>query len=92
MWRESFPDLESAKSKARQLALDEGLEFFVFNCRDSTEVAQFFPNPGTPRAQSVENPSLLTLFTLTIPEWTATTDDVERREKYRPAKLKSKTH
>jgi hypothetical protein len=50
--RESFPDLENAKAKAKQLALDEGLEFFVFDIKDSTEVARFFPKPkpGTPQA------------------------------------------
>ena len=52
MWREFFHDLGSAKARARQLTIEEGLEFFVFSLRNSTEVARFFPRPkpGTPRA------------------------------------------
>lgn len=52
MWREFFSDLESAKAKAQQLSIDEGLESFVFRLKDSSEVARFFPRPkpGTPRA------------------------------------------
>ena len=49
MWRESCSDLETAKTKAKQLALDEGLEFFVFDFKDYTEVARFFPNPNAVR-------------------------------------------
>jgi hypothetical protein len=41
---------------------------------------------------NIEKPIALTLFALTIPEWTATTDSIERSEKYGPAELKSKTH
>ena len=41
---------------------------------------------------NIQKPIALTLFTLTIPEWVATTDGVERSEKYGPAELKSKTH
>ena len=41
---------------------------------------------------NVKKPIALTLFSLTIPEWVATTDGVERSEKYGPAELKSKTH
>jgi len=52
MWRGFFHDLGSAKARAQQLAIEEGLEFFVFSLRNSTEVARFFPRrkPGTPRA------------------------------------------
>lgn len=45
MWREFFSDFESAKSKARKLAIEEGLESFVFRLNDSSEVARFFPGP-----------------------------------------------
>jgi len=45
MWRESFADLETAKAKAKQLALDQGLESFVFDLKDFSEVARFFPRP-----------------------------------------------
>lgn len=52
MWREFFPDPESAKAKAQELATEEGLECFVFSLRNSSEVARFFPRPksGTLRA------------------------------------------
>jgi hypothetical protein len=52
MWREFFHDLGSAKARAQQLAIEEGLECFVFSLRNSSEVARFFPKPkpGTPRA------------------------------------------
>jgi hypothetical protein len=43
-------------------------------------------------SKNIEKPIPLTLFSLTVPEWTATTDGVERSEKYGPAELKSKTH
>ena len=43
-WRQVFPDLESAKARAQELATQEGLEFFVFNFRDHREVARFFPS------------------------------------------------
>jgi hypothetical protein len=43
-------------------------------------------------SENIQKPIALTLFSLTIPEWTATTDGVERSEKYGPAELKSKTH
>ena len=38
-------------------------------------------------SQNIEKPIALTLFALTIPEWNATTDGVERSEKYGPAVL-----
>ncbi|HEV2381551.1 MAG TPA: hypothetical protein VG206_17370 [Terriglobia bacterium] len=52
MWRQCFLDLETAKAKAQELAIEEGLEFFVFSLKDSSEVTRFFPKPkpGTPRA------------------------------------------
>jgi hypothetical protein len=52
MWRQCFLDLESAKTKAQQLAIEEGLECFVFSLRNSSEVARFLPRPkpGAPRA------------------------------------------
>jgi hypothetical protein len=52
MWREALPDLDTAKVKAKRLAMDEGVEFFVFSFKDAREVARFFPKPtqGTPKA------------------------------------------
>jgi hypothetical protein len=52
MWREFSRDLGSAEARAKQLAIEEGLEFFVFSLKNSTEVARFFPRPkpGTSRA------------------------------------------
>ena len=41
---------------------------------------------------NVQKPIAVTLFTLTIPEWAATTDGVERSEKCGPGEFKSKTH
>ncbi len=41
---------------------------------------------------NIQKPIAVTLFALTIPEWVATTDGIERSEKYGPAELKSKTH
>ena len=41
---------------------------------------------------NIQKPIAVTLFALTIPEWVATTDGVERSEKYGPAELKSKTY
>lgn len=43
LWRGFFDDLEAAKSSAQELANQEGLEFFVFDFRDFSEVARFFP-------------------------------------------------
>ena len=43
LWRQSFPDAETARTKAKQLALDEGLECFVFSFVNCSEVARFFP-------------------------------------------------
>jgi hypothetical protein len=45
LWREDFHDAETAKAKAEQLALEEGLEFFVFSFNNYSEVARFYPNP-----------------------------------------------
>lgn len=46
MWRQCFVDLEDAKRRAQELATEEGLEFFVFSPKDSSEVVRFFPRPG----------------------------------------------
>jgi hypothetical protein len=43
LWREGFHDAETAKTKAKQLAFNEGLEFFVFSFINYSEVARFFP-------------------------------------------------
>lgn len=48
MWRQFFPDLKCAKTKAQELAIEEGVEFFVFSFMDNSEVARFFPRPKTP--------------------------------------------
>ena len=45
MWRDVFPDLETAKVRAQRLATEEGLEFFVFSFREAREIARFFPKP-----------------------------------------------
>ena len=52
MWRQCFTDLEGAEIRAQELAIEEGLESFVFSLKNSSEVARFFPRPkpGTPRA------------------------------------------
>ena len=52
MWRQDLPDLESAKAKAQELAIQEGLEFFVFSFKDGSQVARFFPRSKvrTPQA------------------------------------------
>jgi hypothetical protein len=52
MWRQCFPDLGGAKARAQRLAIEEGLECFVFSLRNPSEVARFFPRPkpGTARA------------------------------------------
>ena len=52
VWKEFCLDLEAAKAMAQKLAIEEGLEFFVFSLKDSSEVARFFPKltPETPRA------------------------------------------
>jgi hypothetical protein len=44
MWRHAFSELEPAKAKAKELADQEGLEFFVFSCKDCSEIARFFPS------------------------------------------------
>jgi hypothetical protein len=51
LWREDFLDAETAVTKAKQLALDEELEFFVFSFKDYSVVARFLP---TPKARSSE--------------------------------------
>ncbi len=43
LWRACFTDLGAAKIRAQELANEEGFEFFVFNFRDRSEVARFFP-------------------------------------------------
>jgi len=40
---------------------------------------------------NTQKPIAVTLFALTIPEWVATTDGIERTERYGPAELKSQT-
>jgi hypothetical protein len=44
MWRHCFLDLGSAKARAQELAIEEGLEFFVFSLTRFSEVARFFAN------------------------------------------------
>lgn len=52
LWRGAFSELKFAKAKAQQLAIEEGIEFFVFSFNGCSEVARFFPKPrrGTPQA------------------------------------------
>lgn len=52
LWRGAYPNLEVAKVKAQQLAVQEGVEFFILDFSASKVVARFFPRPGprTPRA------------------------------------------
>ena len=45
LWKVAFSDLEVAKFKARELAIQEGIEFFIFSRKDAIEVARFFPKP-----------------------------------------------
>lgn len=52
MWRAFSADLESAKARAQQLAIDDGIEVFVFSFNDASEVARFFPKPN-PKASRV---------------------------------------
>jgi len=51
MWRQCFLDLGSAKARAQELAIQEGLEFFVFSLKNSSEVARFFPNRRQERGE-----------------------------------------
>jgi len=50
VWRVFADDLEAAKEKAREIAIEEGAEAFVFSLQDSSEVARFFPGPRTTKA------------------------------------------
>ena len=50
LWRASFAELDEAKRHAQKLADDEGCVFFVFNCRNSSEVARLIPTRGKSRA------------------------------------------
>lgn len=45
MWRDAFPDLETARVKAQRFANEEGVEFFVFSFKDAREIVRFFPKP-----------------------------------------------
>ena len=51
MWRQCFLDLGSAKARAQELAIQEGLEFFVFSLKNYSEVARFFPNRRQKRGE-----------------------------------------
>lgn len=51
MWREFSHDLGSAKARAQELAIEEGLECFVFSLRNSSEVARFFPGRSPVRRE-----------------------------------------
>ncbi len=41
--RDFYTDLDEAKRKAQELATNEGFEFFVFDFKDSSEIARFLP-------------------------------------------------
>jgi hypothetical protein len=45
LWRAFVADLEEAKMKAQQIAIDDGEEVFIFSFKDASEVAHFFPKP-----------------------------------------------
>ncbi len=52
IWKAFAANAEDAKAKAQQIAIDEGVEVFVFSFEDSSEVARFFPKSKrkTPKA------------------------------------------
>jgi len=52
VWKAFFADLDGAKERAQQIAIENGVEAFVFSFKDSSEVARFFPKPvrRTPNA------------------------------------------
>jgi hypothetical protein len=43
LWKAFIDDLEDARAKAQRIAVDEGVEVFVFSFYDYSEVARFFP-------------------------------------------------
>jgi hypothetical protein len=43
-----YADLDEAKRHAQKGAHDEGVEFFVYNFENLSEVARFFPPRGKP--------------------------------------------
>jgi hypothetical protein len=45
LWKAFVENLEQAKIKAQQIAIDEGEEVFIFSFKDASEVAHFFPKP-----------------------------------------------
>jgi hypothetical protein len=51
LWRGFYHDLEIAKKKGEELADKEGLEFFIFNFKNFSEIARFSP-PASKREAS----------------------------------------
>jgi len=52
LWRSFVADLEEAKMKAQQIAIDDGEEVFIFSFKDASEVAHFFPKPKPKTAKT----------------------------------------
>jgi hypothetical protein len=42
-WKQFCHDFENAKGRAKEITATEGVESFVFDLTDSSEVATFFP-------------------------------------------------
>ena len=63
LWKMFVVDLDTAKLKAQQFAIDERVEFFVYSFRDCSEVARFFPEA---QARSLAAQSLTMVFSKPI--------------------------
>ena len=48
LWRGFFSSLDEAKLHAQALADKEGQAFFIFNLKDSSEVARLYPMNAKP--------------------------------------------
>jgi len=58
-WPAFLADLDGAKARALQIAIDDGVEAFVFSFKDSSEVARFFPRPRETHARKRSAVNLL---------------------------------
>jgi TonB family protein len=84
-------ELDKAKSNLPLVSPDDLVQ--VIDHRDpQLRVTTTSKDWSAEFGENIQKPIALTLFALTIPEWIATTDGIERSEKYGPAELKSKTH
>jgi hypothetical protein len=52
LWHGFFTDLQEAKKHAQNLAEEHRSEFFVYNFKDFSEIARFFPPRFRPKASS----------------------------------------